>query len=74
MREPYFYLDNTNKDFKKKTLNELPKLEAGEAPSYYSNALILDDFSTSAQLTNTDQAQFTVFANTLFNLDESYDA
>jgi hypothetical protein len=74
MREPYFYLENTNTEFKKKSLNELPKLGGGIAPSYYANALVLDDFSTSAQLTNTDQAQFTVFANTLFNLDESYDA
>jgi hypothetical protein len=73
MREPYFYTENNNTNFKAKTLNALPKDEVLSTPSYYSNTLTLDDFSTSAQLTNTDQAQFTVLANTLFNLDDSYD-
>jgi hypothetical protein len=73
MREPYFYADNNNSSFKKKSLSELPKADLSSAPSHYSNTLTLDDFSTSAQLTNTDQAQFTVFSSTLFNLEDSYD-
>jgi hypothetical protein len=73
MREPYFYTENNNTNFKAKMLNSLPKDGVLSTPSYYSNTLTLDDFSTSAQLTNTDQAQFTVLANTLFNLDDSYD-
>jgi hypothetical protein len=74
MREPYFYLENNNLNFKGKSLKSLPRFEASGTPSHYANTLVLDDFSAPAQLTTTDQAQFTVFANTLFNLDESYDA
>jgi hypothetical protein len=74
MREPYFYLENIDNSFKVKDLNKLPELGSTEAPLYYSNTLVLDDLNSPSQLTNTDQAQFTVLANTLFNLDDSYDA
>ena len=74
MREPYFYLDNNNPNFKLKSLKGLPNLTSVNGPTHYANTLTLDDFSTPTQLTNTHQSQFTVLANTLFNLDDSYEA
>ena len=74
MREPYFYLENNNPDFKLKSLKKLPNITSANDSTHYSNTLVLDDFSTPSQLTNTHQSQFTVLINNLFNLDDSYEA
>tara|TARA_B100000787_G_scaffold68503_1_gene50393 strand:+ start:3792 stop:4016 length:225 start_codon:yes stop_codon:yes gene_type:complete len=73
MREPYFFTENTNPSFKSKGLKGALGTSTSDSPSHYSNTLTLDDFTTSTQLINTDQTQFTLLSNALFNLDDSYD-
>ena len=73
MREPYFFSENNNPNFKSKGLRAVLGGSTSDSPSYYSNTLTLDDFTADTQLINTDQTQFTVLSNALFNLDDSYD-